>query len=155
MKNLSSLLFVVICLFANNLLNAQELAGQYSPTDAAPKVVKIPANDVEILTNFKATKEQKKVINKIKKYVSPRVLGRSVQTAALEGKTVKLQMSLDAQGQIGYIVVVDGIEPKLNERVISLVEEYNENNPLVGSGLENPTVIQMEIPIVSNKYYGG
>ncbi len=150
MKNLSLLLVVVLSFFANNFIAAQSFA----TTVAEKQVIKTTASDVEILKNFQATKDQKKVIKKVKKYVSPRILDRGVRTAALEGKTVKLQMGLDAQGNIEHLVVVDGIEPKLNEKVVSLVKEYSEKSPFAETGIA-PTVIQMEIPITSNKYYGG
>ena len=154
MKNSIPVLLLVLCFSVGNSINAQVVAEKFSSAKTEQKAVKTADHEVEILTNFKATKDQKKLINKIKSYVSPRILGRAANVDALVGKTVKLQVSLNPQGNIDYIVVVDGIGSKLDEKVIGLVEEYNEKKPFADSNIAKPAVIQIEIPVVSNKYYG-
>ena len=69
MKNLVIILLAVFSFAISNDTNAQQMASadvsSYSKTTTG---------EVEILTNFKATKDQKKVIKKIQKYVTPRIL---------------------------------------------------------------------------------
>ena len=133
MKNLVCLLFFAFVSF--NVLSAQEYTAMN---------VNMDGGDVEILKEFKATKEQKKAIKKIKNYVSPRVLGRNVSTEAFEGKSVKLQVGLDANGGVDHIVVINSIGPKIDEKVANLVKEYVENKPVA---VAFPAVIQMDIPL--------
>ena len=149
MKNLFSILLVLgICYFGTTL-SAQSMASVDNLTANNPGKEK-----VQILEDFTATKTQKKVIKKVQKYVTPRVLGRNVRTAALDGKAVKLQMALNADGLIDYVVVVDGLGEKLDERVIKLVKEYNQKRPFATSDLEKPSVMQLEIPVTRKKQYG-
>lgn len=109
--------------------------------------------NVEILTNFKATRVQKKVIKKVKKYVTPRVLkGRRVRTDVLEGKTVTIQMHIDANGNIGNFAIVKGIEPKLDNIVVSLIKEYDTVKPFSTTSIAKPATIQLEIAVVAKKY---
>ncbi|MEO1259626.1 MAG: hypothetical protein AAFZ15_12555 [Bacteroidota bacterium] len=145
MKNLICLLFLALTFSFATSLNAQE----YSAVN-----VKNNGGDVEILENFKATKDQKKVIKKIQKYVGPKVLDRGVNGDAFQGKAVKVQMGLDANGGIDYLVVVEGLGPKLDEKVVNLIKEYTETKSLASSGMATPAVIQMDIPVVMNSYYG-
>ena len=149
MKKLLFTVFALVSLGLSVSLSAQSMASVDNMTATNPGGEKI-----EILNNFKATKAQKKVIKKVKGYVTPRVLGRNVRTTALEGKAVKLQMALDANGLIDYIVVVEGIESKIDNKVIGLVKEYNEKNSFATSNIEKPAVVQMEIPVTRKKQYG-
>ena len=153
MKNL--IFILLLSLSANSFLNAQVVTGEYSSTNTEEGIVKLVNNEVEILKNFTATKDQKKVINKIKKYVSPKVLGRAANTSAMNGKSVLLQMGFSAQGDIEYIVVVEGIGPKIDEKVVNLVREYDAKKPIAQTDMAKPGVIQLDIPLTSNKYYGG
>jgi len=151
MKNLFCL-FVLLSFISFNI-NAQTVAER--SIAQATEIADANGDDkVEVLTSFKATKAQKKVINKVKKYVTPRVLNRKANVAALDGKTVKVQMKLDAQGAIAYLIVVDGISPKLDEKVVALVREYNEKKPFANSDLVRPAVVQMEIPVAGKRNYG-
>ena len=149
MKNLICLLFVALTFSSVSLLNAQDYTAVKVKQTAT-----YDGGDVEILKDFKATKDQKKVIKKIQKFVSPRVLDRSVNSEAFKGKAVKVQLSLDANGGIDHLVVVEGLGPKLDEKVVGLVKEYAETKSLVDAGMATPAVIQMDIPVVTNKYYG-
>lgn len=146
----------VICLMSfatTTFLNAQSVAyaststetTTYSSTDADPE-------KVEILTNFKATKQQRKVIKKIKKYVTPRIIGRTNHTDALAGKKVKVQVNFSAKGSISAITIVDGMGEKIDARVSDLITEYDQKQS-IGSVIGDMTPIQMDIPLVSAQYF--
>ena len=113
-----------------------------------------PADDITILENFKATKIQKKELKKVRSYVTPRIVDSKANNYALEGKTVTLQMALSAAGNIEYLTVVKGFSPMLDAKVISLVEAYNQEHPFAQSAMDLPSVVQMDIPLVSKKFYG-
>ncbi|MEM6320235.1 MAG: hypothetical protein AAF960_21380 [Bacteroidota bacterium] len=148
MKNLI-LAFVTICTFGfGATLSAQSMASADTKSYTSPTTDK-----VEIIDNFEATKAQAKLIKKIQKYVTPRVLGRNTRTAMLEGKVVNIQMGLDDNGLIEYVVAYDGIEPKINNRVVKLVKEYNEKKPFTGADVNKPTILQMAIPVTRKKNY--
>ncbi len=149
-----TLLFVCLVSFATTtFLNAQSVAytststetTTYSSTDADPE-------KVEILTNFKATKKQKKAIKKIKKYVTPRIIGRTNHTDALAGKKVKVQVNFSAKGNISAITIVDGMGEKIDAKVASLIKEYDQKQS-IGTSIGDMTPIQMDIPLVNAQYF--
>lgn len=149
MKNLLNIIFLAFAFFAFNTLQAQDFAA----VDMEKTTIS-HGGDVEILKNFKATKAQKKEIKKVRSYVTPKIVDSKARNNALDGKSVKLQLALTADGTIDYITVVEGFVPKLDEKVVALVKEYNEKNPFAQSDIEKPSVIQMEIPLASKAYYG-
>lgn len=111
-------------------------------------------NKVEVISKFKATKVQKKVIKKVKKYVTPRILGdRKIRSPFLEGKTITIQMHIDADGNIGNFAVVKGILAKLDNRVISLIKEYDKIQSFSTSPIEKPSTIQIKFDVLPKKFY--
>ncbi len=111
------------------------------------------SEEVAILQDFKANKTQKKVIKKIKKYVTPRMFAKGVRTTALKGKTVTVQLSLDANGAITNMQIVKGFEESLDAKVMEFIKEYDSKNPLANSNLERPAIIQVEVPLVGKTQY--
>lgn len=151
MKNLIITIVTISALFLSNQLFAQP-AGD----NTLASVEEVTANyseDVALLQNFKANKTQKRVIKKVKKYVSPKVIERGVRTSALEGKTVTVQLSLNTNGAISNMQIVKGFEETIDAKVLNLIKEYDAKNPLADSKLEKPTTIQLKIPIVGKKQY--
>ncbi len=151
MKNLI-LIFVSVLSFAfTNSLFAQPMSKNEVPkTDV---VSEVDSEEEEILTSFKATRTEKKVIRKIKKYVTPKILKGERHTAALEGKKVKVQLSLDKNGAIRNLQIVEGFEESLDQRVLDFIKKYDEKHKLADSNLNQPSIIQMEIDLVSKKRY--
>lgn len=140
MKNLA---FVLIALFTFSFTtNAQSLQ---SNTD----FVKVDNGEVEILKEFKATKQQKKIIKKVRNYVTPRLLSDNPHASALEGKKAKIQVNFDNNGAVSEVTVIKSDVRGLDAKFESLIKEYVSKNPSTEMG----TVIQMEIPLVSKKYY--
>ena len=148
MKNL---LFSVIFLFAFGLSN--DLKAQ----DAIPNnnfiTETTSADEVKILTSFQASKQQKKLIKKIKKYVSSRFLKRNVRTEALMGKTVKVQINTDQNGLISAISIIEGQGVKIDKRVIELIKAYDAKQPIATSNIEKSSVLQLDVPLVSKRYF--
>ena len=143
MKNF---VFALVSLFVfSSAINAQSL-------QSTNDLIIIETGDVEILKEFKATKEQKKVIKKIKRYVSPRLLSDNPYAEALEGKTAKIQVNFDAQGNVSNVTVIESDVDGLDARFEKLVKEYNSKNPVTNAGVEGPTAIQLDIPLVAKKY---
>lgn len=148
MKNFGIILLTVFAFVFSNTVNAQQLASadvtEYTTTDN---------HEVEILTNFKATKNQKKVIKKVQKFVTPRLFDRNANVGALEGKTVKLQINFDQSGAVSNIAVVNGIAPQIDERVVSLVKEFDTTTPFASTNIERPTAIQLDVKLVAKEQY--
>lgn len=147
MKNLV-FAFVALFAFTLNIGNAQSLQKQVKNIEIATD-----QGDVEIIKDFKATKQQKRVISKVKKYVTPRIFDRNVNTTAYAGKTVKVQVNFDANGAVSDITMVDGQTPQLDEKVINLIKEYDSNTPFANTNIEKPSVIQLDIDLVGAKYF--
>ena len=143
------LLFVglIMCqniVIAQSNLNFNDTKGSVNATD----------NKVEIISNFKATKAQKKGIKKVKKYVTPRILGkRKTRVPFLEGKTITIQMHIDVDGNVGNFAIVKGIKPKLDNRVISLIKKYDTIHSFSASSIDKPVTIQIEFDVLTKKYY--
>ncbi|MEM6964436.1 MAG: hypothetical protein AAF573_06700 [Bacteroidota bacterium] len=151
MKNLI-ITFVTVCtLFTTNQLFAQPAADNTLASTSTTSATY--AEDIAVLENFKANKTQKKVIKKVKRYVSPRVIEKGVRTDALAGKKVTVQLSLNTNGTISNLQIVEGFEETIDARVLALIKEYDAKNPLAASKLDKPTTIQLEIPIVGKKQY--
>lgn len=151
MKNLILIFTAMLSLIFSNALSAQPINKE--TTSDVELTSNNNGEEEAILTNFKATKTEKKVIKKVRKYVTPKILKGVKHTAALEGKTVTVQMSLNQDGSIRNLQVVEGFESTLDERVIALIRKYDSVKPLVNSKLDRPTIIQMEIPLVGKKRY--
>lgn len=155
MKNL--IILFVLSIFGYTSVNAQTASTNYKAIDQSTET-KVNSSDndddVVLLNSFKPDRTQKKVISKVRSYVTPKVFTQKVNTAAFADKAVKLQMGLDQAGGIKYIVVVEGIEKSIDARVIELVKAYNAEKPFASSKLEKGAVVQMDIPVVTKKYYG-
>lgn len=155
MKNRIILFVVILSASFTTSIYAQPANDNYAVNKKmSDKMVADNDEEITLLTSFKATKAQKKEIKKIKSFVTPKVFTAKVNTATLQGKTVNLQMALDQAGAIKYIVVIDGIQPKIDERVVQLVKDYNNQNAFASSKIEKPSVVQMSIPVVGKAYYG-
>lgn len=138
MKNL---LFSFVFLFAfslSNNLKAQDVTN---------------INEVEILTNFQASKKQKKLIKKIKKHVSYRFLKKNTRAEALMGKTVKVQININENGLISAISVIKGQGVKIDNRVVELIKAYDAEKPISNTNIEKPSILQLEIPLVVKQYF--
>ena len=122
--------------------------------DTVASIDKVTPSDSEvaILQDFKANKVQKKVIKKVRKYVTPRVLGGR-KGNALEGKTVKVQLSFNQNGDISNMQIVNGFEESIDARVLNFIKEYDAKKPFSETDIQFPSVIQMEIPLVGKKRY--
>jgi len=157
MKKLT-FLFALLLSFTATFLAAQTATEQvtYAASNQQETIMN-QANttdpiQVEILTNFKATKQQKKAISKINKYVTPRILGRAKHTAGLAGKTVKAQINFDGNGAIEAITIIDGMGEKIDTKVTQLIKEYDQKKS-IGQVVGNATAIQLSVPLVSKKYF--
>ncbi|MFK8008603.1 MAG: hypothetical protein AB8H03_19750 [Saprospiraceae bacterium] len=111
------------------------------------------SEEVAVLQNFKANRTQRRVIRKMKNYVTPKIIARGVRTTALQGKKVTVQLSLDQNGAITNLQIVKGFEDSLDAKVLKYIREYDANNPLANSKLDKPTIIQLEVPLVNNIQY--
>lgn len=152
MKNLF-LVFTLILAFAfTNNLNAQPTNTDNEVSEKG-ETKKMDSEEFAILQNYKATRTERKVIRKVKKYVTPRLFPKGTRTTALAGKTVTVQLSLDRNGAITNIQVIKGFEESIDAKVMKYVREYNENNPLADSKLERPATIQLEIPLAGRLQY--
>ena len=153
MKKLTFLFALLLTIGTQNLI-AQTAQVAYAATNQKESMVQTNTdpNQVEILTNFKATKQQRKAIKKINKYVTPRVLGRVTHTAGLVGKTVKAQINFGANGAIEAITIIDGMGEKIDAKVSKLIKEYDQKQA-IGKAVGNATAIQLNVPLVSKKYF--
>ncbi|MEO1435431.1 MAG: hypothetical protein AAFV80_07835 [Bacteroidota bacterium] len=150
MKNYIVSMLLGAFLFAGFTATAQTLTASSSEANYAVTQEGEPT----ILKNFKATKEQKKAIGQVKRYVTPKVFNGSKAAELYEGKTVKVQVGFSKGGDIDHVLVVKALEPAIDERVVDLVEEFfiNESAKV---DLTTPAVIQLTIPVANAKYYGG
>ncbi len=146
MKNL---IFALVSLFAFSVTNidAQSIQRQVNNTMTEDN------GEFEILKEYKATKQEKKVIAKIQKYVTPRIFAGVKHTAAFEGKSVKVQVNFDDKGAISNIAMVNGEMPDLDEKVISLIREYDQKNPIAATNIDKPSAIQLNIALVGKRYF--
>jgi len=144
MKNLVFLLVSVFTL-SFGFANAQSLQ---SVSDFST----VENSDVEILKNFKANKQQKKVIKKIRNYVSPRLLSDNPYASALEGKKAKVQVNFDENGAVSEVTVIESDVRGLDAKFENLIKEFISDNPKVNSEIDRPGAIQLEIPLVAKKY---
>lgn len=152
MKNLF-LVFTLILAFAfTNNLNAQP-SNTDNDVSNMEETKKMNLEEVAVLPNFKATRTEKRVIKKVKKYVTPRLFAKGTRTTALEGKTVTVQLSLDKNGGITNMQVVKGFEDSIDAKVMKYIREYDATNPLAGSKLERPATIQLKIPLTGKLQY--
>lgn len=150
MKNLiSNYIVFFILLFASNLMAQATIIGNNQPSSTNLTTSK----EVKILSSFQATKQQKRVIRKIKKYVAVRFLGRKKNIAGLIGKTVKVQLNIEQNGTISAISVIEGQGLKINKRVVDLIRKYDKKKPIASTKIEKPAVIQLAISLVSKRYF--
>ena len=156
MKKLIFLFTLLLTVSTTQLLTAQTAPVAYAATNQKATMVTQNTPDdpktVTILTDFKATKQQKKAITKINRYVTPRILGRAKYTAGLAGKTVKAQINFDANGAIEAITIVDGMGEKIDAKVTQLIKEYDAKKS-IGQTVGNASAIQLSVPLVSKKYF--
>lgn len=157
MKKLTFLFALLLSFTSTQLLTAQTNEVAYAATNQQQTTVSQNNADndpqkVEILTAFKATKQQKKAIAKINKYVTPRILGRVRHTDGLLGKKVKAQINFGANGTITAITIIEGMGEKIDAKVTSLIKEYDEKKP-IGQAVGNASAIQLDVPLVSKKYF--
>jgi len=157
MKKLTLLFALLLTFSTTQLLTAQTEQIAYATTSQKVNTTsqKSKTNDpkkVTILTDFKATKQQKKAIAKINKYVTPRVLGRVKHTAGLVGKTVKAQINFSTDGAIEAITIVKGMGEKIDAKVAKLIKEYDQKKS-IGKLVGNAAAIQLNVPLVGNKYF--
>ena len=158
MKKLTFLFALLLSFATTTFLAAQTATEQVAYAATNPQEVVMNQTNttdplqVEILTNFKATKQQKKAIAKINKYVTPRILGRVTHTAGLVGKTVKAQINFDANGAIEAITIIDGMGEKIDAKVTQLIKDYDQKKS-IGQAVGNATAIQLNVPLVGKKYF--
>lgn len=153
MKKLT-LLFALLLTISLQSLTAQTAQVAYAATNQHEAIINTNTDPkkVEILTDFKATKQQRKAIKKINKYVTPRILGRVTHTAGLVGKTVKAQINFGANGAIEAITIIDGMGEKIDAKVTNLIKEYDQKQA-IGKAVGNATAIQLNVPLVNKKYF--
>jgi hypothetical protein len=151
MKGLIITLVSIMAFTFSTSLNAQ--MAKSSELVAIEKTNDSASEEVAILQDFKANKTQRRVIKKIKKYVTPKMFAKGVRTTALEGKTVTVQLSLDANGAITNMQIVKGFEDSLDAKVMKFIKEYDSKNPLANSKLDRPAIIQVEVPLVGRMQY--
>lgn len=153
MKKLTFLFALLLTISTQNL-TAQTATMAYVATSQNEAVINTNTDPkkVEILTDFKATKKQKKAIRKINKYVTPRILGRVTHTAGLVGKTVKAQINFGTNGAIEAITIIDGMGEKIDAKVTKLIKEYDQKQA-IGQAVGNVTAIQLNVPLVNKKYF--
>ena len=157
MKKLTFLFALLISFNTTQLLTAQTNQVAYAATNQQQTIVTQNDADndpkkVEILTDFKATKQQKKAIAKINRYVTPRILGRTRHTDGLVGKTVKAQINFGANGTITAITIIEGMGEKIDAKVTSLIKEYDQEKS-IGQAVGNTSAIQLNVPLVNKKYF--
>ncbi len=157
MKKLTLLFAFLLTFSSTQLLTAQTDQVAYASTSqktmtTGQKSTTDDPRKVTVLTNFKATKQQKKVITKINRYVTPRILGRAKYTAGLAGKTVKAQINFDATGAIETITIVEGMGEKIDAKVAKLIRDYDQKQS-IGKSVGNATAIQLNVPLVGKKYF--
>jgi len=151
MKNLILVFASIFALTFSTSLSAQP--SNKKEMASAEKTTTVAIEDVAILQNFKANRTQKKVIRKIKKYVTPKIIAKGKRTTALQGKTVTVQLSLDQNGAITNLQIVKGFEDSLDAKVLKYIKEYDSKKPLAESKLEKPATIQLEVPLVGRQQY--
>jgi len=148
MKNLILVLVTMITfgLTNNGIAQSMQSTANYSATVS-------DNGEVEILKEFKATKQQKRVIKKMKNYVTPRLLSDNPYRSALEGKSAKVQVNFDMKGAITEVTVIESDVQGLDENLERLIKEYDLKNPIAKSDMEKTEAIQLVIPLVGKKYY--
>lgn len=151
MKGLIFAFASILALTFSTTLNAQMAKNE--ELASIEKTSSSVSEDVAILQNFKANKTQRRVIKKIKKYVTPKMFAKGVRTTALVGKTVTVQLNLDSNGAITNMQIVKGFEDSLDEKVMNFIKEYDSKNPLANSKLDRPAIIQVEVPLVGKSQY--
>lgn len=157
MKKLIFLFTLLLTLSTTQLLTAQTTQVAFAaPNQQTTTIQQKDGPDdpkkVSILTNFEATKQQKKAIAKINRYVTPRVAGRAKYTAGLVGKTVKAQINFDENGAIEAITIVEGMGEKIDAKVAQLIREYDAKKS-IGQTVGNAPAIQLNVPLVGKKYF--
>ncbi|MFK7775294.1 MAG: energy transducer TonB [Saprospiraceae bacterium] len=151
MKNLILAFTSIFILSFATAVNAQPANVEKLITEET--AVTSSSEEVAVLQNFKANKTQRRVIRKMKKYVTPRIIAKGTRTTALQGKKVTVQLSLDKNGAITNLQIVKGFEDSLDAKVLKYIREYDAENPLANSNLEKPTTIQLEVPLVGKTQY--
>jgi hypothetical protein len=148
MKNLMLVLVTMITfgLTNNGIAQSMQSTANYSATVS-------DNGEVEILKEFKATKQQKKVIKKMKNYVTPRLLSDNPYAATLEGKKAHVQVNFDENGAVSAVTVIECDIKGLDAKFENLIKEFDSKNPIAKSEMERTEAIQLEIPLVSKKYY--
>ena len=151
MKNLILAIASIFALSFATAVNAQPANVEKLVTEEA--TASTSSEEVAVLQKFKANKTQKRVIRKMKKFVTPKIIAKGVRTTALQGKKVTVQLSLDKNGAITNLQIVKGFEESLDAKVLKYIREYDAENPLANSNLEKPTTIQLEVPLVGKTRY--
>ena len=157
MKKVIVLFTLLLTFSATQLLTAQTTQVAYATTNQQTTTIqqKDTPDDpkkVTILTNFEATKQQKKAIAKINRYVTPRIVGRAKYTAGLAGKTVKAQINFDENGAIEAITIIEGMGEKIDAKVTQLIRAYDAKKS-IGQAVGNAAAIQLNVPLVGKKYF--
>jgi outer membrane biosynthesis protein TonB len=151
MKNFILAVASIAALLLTTTLSAQPSNKEKLTTEET--TVSSSSEEVAVLQSFKANKTQRRVIRKMKKYVTPKIIARGTRTTALEGKKVTVQLSLDTNGAITNLQIVKGFEESLDAKVLKYIRAYDAENPLANSNLEKPTTIQIEVPLVGKASY--
>lgn len=151
MKNLILAVASIFALSFATAVNAQPANIEKLTTEET--TASSSSEEVAVLQNFKANRTERRVIKKMKKYVTPKIIAKGKRTTALQGKKVTIQLSLDKNGAITNLQIVKGFEDSLDAKVLKYIREYDAKNPLANSNLEKPTTIQLEIPLVGKVQY--
>jgi len=151
MKNLFITIALIFAFLFTTAVNAQP-ANIDKLTNAAA-TANSSSEEFAVLQNFKANKTQRKVIRKMKKFVTPNIIEKGKRTTALQGKKVTVQLSLDTNGAISNLQIVKGFEESLDAKILKYIRAYDAENPLARSKLDKPTTIQLEIPLVGKTRY--
>lgn len=151
MKNLFIAAVTIFVLSFATSVNAQP--SNMEQLKVEETTVNSSSEEVAVLQNFKANRTQRRVIRKMKNYVTPKIIERGVRTTALQGKKVTVQLSLDQNGAITNLQIVKGFEESLDAKVLKFIREYDAKNPLANSNLKKPTTIQLQVPLVNKTQY--
>jgi hypothetical protein len=85
--------------------------------------------------------------------VTPRLLSGNPYSSALEGKKAKVQVNFDENGAVSAVTVIEADIRGLDENLERLIKEYDSKNPIAKTEMGRTEAIQLEIPVVSKKYY--